>query len=170
MKATGRVASGGAGDRGDGGRAARGGADPDEERPRGALGVNEWYLSYNRPGPRVYSDLFSQVKSGDYIEVAVADSGAEERGSLIWGVISQGINGPTNKSMVYVSVLAGSEPDLMSWAVPNLGAPNAVHLCKGDARDVSLSGAAVYLLAVDAWRLRPPGRPWAQGAQGAGHG
>ena len=97
------------------------------------------------------------------------DTAAEERGSLICEVIGQGIDGPTNKSMVYVSVLAGSEPDLMSWAVPNLGAPNGVHLCKGDARDVDLSGAAVYLLAVDAWRLRPPGsltEPWAQAIGG----
>ncbi len=63
MKATGRAASRGAGERGDGGRAGRDGAEPDEERPRGALGVNQWYLGYNnRPGPRVYSDFFSQVK------------------------------------------------------------------------------------------------------------
>ena len=157
MKATGRGASGGGGDRDDEGRAARGGADEDDERPRGALGVDEWYLGYNRPGPRVYSNLFGQVKSSDYIEIVALDSAAAERGNLIYEVIGQGIDGPTNKSMVYVSVLAGSEPDLMSWAVPNLGAPNAVHLRKGDARDVDLSGADVYLLAVDAWRLRSPG-------------
>ncbi len=165
MKATGRAASGGVGDRGDRTRAGRGGAELEEERPRGALGVNDWYLGYNRPGPRVYADLFSQVKSGDYIEVVALDSAAEERGSLICEVIGQGIDGPTNQSMVYVAVLAGSEPDLMSWAVPNLGAPNAVHLCKGDARDVDLSAADVYLLAVDAWRLRSPDsltEPWAQ--------
>ncbi len=90
---------------------------------------------------------------------------------MICEVIGQGIDRPTNKSMVYVSVLAGSEPDLMSWAVPNLGAPNAVHLCKGDARDVDLSGADVYLLAVDAWRLRSPDsltEPWAQAIGEAG--
>ena len=51
MKATGRAASKGAGDRRDGERAGRDGAEPDEERPRGALGVNEWYLGCNRPGP-----------------------------------------------------------------------------------------------------------------------
>ncbi len=164
-KATGRASSGGVGNRGDGTRAGRGGAELDEERPRGALGVNDWYLGCNRPGPRVYADLFSQVKSGDCIEVVALDSAAEERGSLICEVIGQGIDGATNQSMVYVAVLAGSEPDLMSWAVPNLGAPNAVHLCKGDARDVDLSGADVYLLAVDAWRLRSPDsltEPWAQ--------
>ncbi len=79
MKATGRAASGGVGDRGDRTRAGRGGAELEGERPRGALGVNDWYLGYNRPGPRVYADLFSQVKSGDYIEVVALDSAAEER-------------------------------------------------------------------------------------------
>ena len=103
MKATGRGASGGGGDRGDGGRAARGGADEDDERPRGALGVDEWYLGYNRPGPRVYSNLFGQVKSSGYIEIVVLDSDAEERGRLICEAIGQGIDGPTNKSTVYVS-------------------------------------------------------------------
>ncbi len=73
MKATGRAASGGVGDRGDRTRAGRGGAELEEERPRGALGVNDWYLGYNRPGPRVYADLFSQVKSGDYIEVVALE-------------------------------------------------------------------------------------------------
>ena len=73
MKATGRGASGGGGDRDDGGRAARGGGDEDVKRPRGALGVDKWYLGYTRSGPRVYSDLFGQVKSSGYIEIVVLD-------------------------------------------------------------------------------------------------
>ena len=126
MKATGRGASGGGGDRDDGGRAARGGGDEDVKRPRGALGVDKWYLGYTRPGPRVYSDLFGQVKGSGCIEIVVLDSDAEERGRSICEVMGQDIDGPTNKSTVYVSVVAGSEADLMSWAVPNFGAPNAV--------------------------------------------
>ena len=157
MKAVGRGATGGGGDGDDGGRVVRTAADRDGERLRGALSIDEWYLGCTKPGPRVYSDLFNQAKSGDYIEIVALDSAEEERGNLICEVIGQGIDGPTNKSMVYVAVLAGSEPDLMSWAVPNLGAPNAVHLRKGDARDEGLTDADVYLLAVDAWRIRSLG-------------
>ncbi len=99
MKAVGRGATGGDRDGDDGGRAARPAANGGDERPRGALGVDDWYLGYTKPGPRVYSDLFSQAKSGDYIEIVALDAGQEERGNLTCEVIGQGIDGPTNKSI-----------------------------------------------------------------------
>ena len=69
----------------------------------------------------------------------------------------KGVDAETHKSIVYVSVLAASEDDLMSWAVPNLGAPGGLHLCQGDARDEDLSGAENFLQAVDSWRIRDRG-------------
>ena len=62
-------------------------------------GADDWYLGCTKPGSCIYSDLFSQVGSGDYIEIVALGAGQEERGILICEVIGQGIDGPTNKSI-----------------------------------------------------------------------
>ena len=60
------------------------------------------------------------MKSGDLLEVAILDTSHTERRNIICEVIGQGVDGLIHKSIVYEAVLAASEDDLMSWAVPNL--------------------------------------------------
>ncbi len=116
--------------------------------------MEHWYQGYSRPGTRVYSDFVGCIRSGDLLEAVILDTAHVERGNVLCEVIGQGIDSGIHKSITYVSVLTASEADLLAWAVPNLGAPGGIHLCKGDARDEDLSGAEAFLQAVDCWRLR----------------
>ena len=119
--------------------------------------MEHWYQGYSRPGARVYSDFVGCIRSGDLLEAVILDTAHVERGNVLCEVIGQGIDSGIHKSITYVSVLAASEAELLAWAVPNLGAPGGIHLCKGDARDEDLvtSGSCAACADKGRWNSIP---------------
>ncbi len=48
-------------------------------------------------------------------------------------IIGQTLDADTGYPTVHVAILVGSNREVFAWGVPNLGAPNGIHICRRPA-------------------------------------
>ncbi len=76
------------------------------------------------------------------------------RGNLLGEFIGQTLDPDSGNPIIHLAVLAGSNQEVFAWGVPNLGAPNGIHICRRPADQLPEIGRDdAYVLLVERCRL-----------------
>ena len=118
----------------------------------GPLPPGAWYDAYSR-GKR-YPQLLEGLKSGRLLEFEANDVAKSWRGNLLGEIIGQTLDPDTGYPIIHVAILAGSNREVFAWGVPNLGAPNGIHICRRPADQLEeISSDDAYVLMVERCRI-----------------
>ena len=137
--------------------AGRGAGAPREPEGRKGPHLDEWVdVRVSRLAD--LDALREKLRSSDVLELEVLDDEGERRGNLLAQVIGHGLDENLGVSCIFIYPLAAEKREVLDWAIANLAAPNAVHLCRRPAPEIDLSGAANYVQKVERWRIRGPSK------------
>ncbi len=137
--------------------ADRGAGAPREPEGRRCPRLDEW-VDVRASRLADLDALLAKLGSSDVVELEVLDDEGERRGNLMAQVIGRGLDEQLGVSCIFIYPLAAEKREVLDWAIANLAAPNAVHLCRRPAPDIDLSGAADFVQKVERWRIRDPAK------------